>query len=466
MPENSSELTNNKINQFLNEFLVQKNVSVLRQTKTDPTLFAALFLTDQRTKKEFRPFPYQDIIINDPSPRIVLCIARQSGKSTIAAIKALHHAFYNENSTVIVISKTKPQALEFIHRIKDFKRTSTLGNIWRMTEMTGKESKAEITIRNNNGKTNSRIISIPATDAARGYTADLVICDELAFWENGDYIYNQVVEPMTQFSKGKILVLSTPNGKQGIFWNLFNNPHYSRYQFDWKVCPVNTQEEMDRKRISMTRMQYEAEYEAKFSAPQNAYFNYDEIHKCVDEKIVLGQPGNSLCFGVDFGKINDNSVIFAVRIKNPEDNPKDHVIEVVERIAVPLGTNYASVVQEILAHSKKHSGSRFYLDSTGVGEAPCETLRLNNVFMEPIKFSNTSKMDILGNLKLLIEQGRLRIPNERELIDQLELFEYEYTTGGSLQLHAPAGSHDDEVMALGLACWGFAQSFPVTLNIV
>lgn len=430
---------------------------VLGFLKADPSLFAYQFYKND-AEQQFKVFPYQDLILNDKSDRVVVCIARQSGKSTMAAILALHYAFFHDNVTVVIISATKPQAMELVRRMKNFLNTSRF-TIWKTIMPKGKESKAEIELRNKNKKTFSRIISVPATDAARGYTANLVICDELAYWENGEYIFKQVVEPSTNYTNGKILALSTPNGKTGIFWSLFNNPDYSTYQFDWRVCPVNTLEKMEKKRRSMTRTEFSSEYEAKFTESKNAYFNQVDIKKNTEE-LRLGIPtSGNVSMGVDFGKIQDNAVIMIGKVRNPSDAYKDQVIEVVDRIVKPLGTNYDAIVAEIKSLNARYKPRIIVVDKTGVGEGPLDFLRAEGLPVQPEIMSLQRKATIMGNLKLLFEQGRIRIPNEKELIDQLELFEYEFTESGNVKLHAPEGSHDDEVVALALMSLGLSTEF-------
>ena len=434
--------------------------------KDDPSLFAYYFLKD-RQGKPFTVFPYQDLVLNDPSKLILLCIARQTGKSTIAAIKSLHAAFFNHNFTVVIVSRTQPQSIELVGRIKEMMKSSELN--WKAIFPNGKESKQEILIKNKGNKTFSRIISVPATDAARGYTADLSINDECAFWENGDYIFNQVCEPMTQFTKGTTMLLSTPNGKRGFFWNCYNSPYYSCYQFDWRVCPINTEAEMLIKASTKTVSEFQSEYEARFTSAQNAYFNPNDIRKCIDNDLVMGHivGEDNLVVGVDFGKINDNAVIYIGKIENPMALPQDQIIKVMDRIVKPLGTNYAQILGE-LKNLNMLCYPRFFLDATGVGEAPADMLSETGAIVEPIKFSIQRKMDLFSNLKVILEQGRIRLPNELELRNQLELFEYEYTSSGNVKLHAPEGMHDDEVCGLALMTYGLSRAnfAPVSVSLI
>ena len=445
--------TNQKLDDFDNADDIHKGLGALKE---DPALFAFYSFKDLKGDP-FRPFSYQDMILNDPAKKVLLCIARQSGKSITAAIKALHYIFFNDNATVVVVSRTKDQSLELIRKIKVLIASSTIR--FKDIYPSSKEGKTEVHFKNRNGKTISRIISVPATDAARGYSADLVICDECAFWENGDYIFNQVIEPMTQFTKGKIMLISTPNGKSGFFWKCFNSDYWSRYQFGWRVCPNNTEEEMEEKSQRMTRMEFEAEYEAKFTTSQNAYFHPQDINNCIDKNMELGRLTGKTNFVVsaDFGKNRDHAVIYIGEIENLSDPPEDHRIRVLDRRVKKLGTNYAELIGELKHLLDRYHPSLFVLDATGVGEGPSDVLREYGANVEAVKFSLQSKLNIFSNLRVLFEQKRIRIPDVLEMRNQLELFEGTYTTSGNLLLHAPEGGHDDDVDALGLLAWGLLR---------
>src|ERR1700730_9941260 len=79
----------------------------------DPVAWAQL-------KFNWQPDPIQAEILRTPANRLMLCCTRQWGKSTVTAIKALHHAWYHSSSLVIVAAPTARQSGEWIDK------TSTL----------------------------------------------------------------------------------------------------------------------------------------------------------------------------------------------------------------------------------------------------------------------------------------------------------------------------------------------------
>ena len=410
----------------------------------------------------FKILPHQDLILNDKSQLRLLNLARGAGKSTIAAIEAIHTSYWNDNSLILIMSATKPQALEVVRKIKTFLNTSRF-TTWKEIMPKGKENKAEILLKNPGKKTYSRIISVPATDAARGYSPNLIICDELAFWED-PLIFPKVVLGMLNRIDGihrRILSLSTPNGKHGPFWECYNSPNWSVYDFDWRINPYNTEEKMKVLRDNMTELQFKAEYEADFVSSQSSYFTQTEINNSINFDAGGGYKGEkNIAVGVDFGKLHDKCVIDIGCVLNPDKPKNEQIIRLLDRRVKPLGTDYAAVIAELKAINDSIHPIIFVLDATGVGEGPSDILRSMGLPVEAFKFSLFSKITIMNNLKILMQNRHIQIPDEKELISQLEMFEYEASQSGGVaqpKLHAPEGYHDDEVDALALLAYGLTK---------
>ncbi|GIU78063.1 MAG: hypothetical protein KatS3mg005_1301 [Bryobacteraceae bacterium] len=68
----------------------------------------------------FRPDPLQAQILDSPSHRLILLCARQFGKSTLAAIKALHFALARPSSTVLCVSPTLRRSTEWLRLVQHF----------------------------------------------------------------------------------------------------------------------------------------------------------------------------------------------------------------------------------------------------------------------------------------------------------------------------------------------------------
>ena len=191
----------------------------------DPTIYAYAFFKDPKyPRKRFKMYYYQDAIINDPHKRVIFAAANQIGKSIALCIKALTFAFHNPGKTVLMTSKTLPQSKDLLRQIKQFLQNSRLdykydiGDSETKTEIYFKHFKEEEVYDEELGKTfiqtkeltQSRIICVPATEAALGYAVDLLLPDELPFYENGEYFFKQILQPRTYTTKGQIIVFGNP----------------------------------------------------------------------------------------------------------------------------------------------------------------------------------------------------------------------------------------------------------------
>jgi hypothetical protein len=68
-----------------------------------------------------------------------------------------------------------------------------------------------------------------------------------------------------------------------------------------------------------------------------------------------------------------------------------------------------------------------------------------------------AKMRLVDSLALAFEQGSIRILHDAVLIAELQAYEMERLPGGTLRYGAPAGEHDDTVVALMLAWHGLER---------
>jgi hypothetical protein len=157
--------------------------------------------------------------------------------------------------------------------------------------------------------------------------------------------------------------------------------------------------------------------------------------------------------GVDLAKYNDYTVISVMDLNTFEqvhmerfnkmdwDLQKSRVEAVYHRFGRPKG----------------------YIDATGVGDPIVEDLRMRGVMLEPFKFTETNRKDLLVNLQMLIEQKRIKLRNDPILMDELGYFQYDLTDSGKLTIKVPGSLHDDTVFGTGLSCWQLPPK-PVRLN--
>ena len=110
----------------------------------------------------------------------------------------------------------------------------------------------------------SRIISLPGSEPTiRGYSApSLVLIDEAA--QVSDELY-YAVRPMFATSGGQLILLSTPRGKQGIFWHAWDQePDWKKVSVTADQCPRISEEFLDQERRALPTTWFAQEYFCEF----------------------------------------------------------------------------------------------------------------------------------------------------------------------------------------------------------
>jgi tRNA(Met) C34 N-acetyltransferase TmcA len=120
---------------------------------------------------EIVPDLWQEQLLGSEAPRILLNCSRQSGKSTMASILALHKALSRPGSLILILAPAERQAKELFSKVATFYRT--LGHIIPM------DSYRKLGMNLASG---SRIEALPGTEKTiRGFSGvDLLIVDEAA----------------------------------------------------------------------------------------------------------------------------------------------------------------------------------------------------------------------------------------------------------------------------------------------
>ena len=159
--------------------------------------------------------------------------------------------------------------------------------------------------------------------------------------------------------------------------------------------------------------------------------------------------------GVDLGQKRDLSVVAVILKKNGQ-------ITLVHMKRFALGTEYQSVVEYLKLVGERFQNVRaFYIDQTGVGEAFPENARRAGVKnVKGIELSLPRKSDVMTQMKQVMEQKRLHIPRDRELIIEMNAEIAKRTDAGKTKFYHRSGTHNDRLWALALAIYASRSEIP------
>ncbi len=421
----------------------------LAKLKHNPTLFA-------ETALHFKPFSYQQKLLNDPAKRIIACMGRQTGKTTILATKAIHFAYSHKNTTTLIISPSLRQSMIMFDKILSFTHASEY-----LRRSITRKTRTIIQL-----STGSQIIALPCSEhLLRGYSAQLVICDEASFIP--ETVITEIVFPMLSTTNGTAILLSTPWDKNHFFYKAFLNPAYSAHKIPSTENPLIPHEFLEEMKQTMTQEAYMREYEAEFTEAATSYFQQELIRRCIEKAQELNlEPYASLeqtilqgdyFAGLDLGKLQDHSVLVVVQ------KTQDH-LKVVYTHEFPLQMPYTEIINTLIAADQKFQFKKFLADQTGIGEPILESLQDEGLASaEGLTLTQDSKTELLTHLKLAMEKNALAIPYSKNLCQQINDQQYSYGKNGKLTFNHPPNTHDDMLWALALAA--YAAKTQVTPNL-
>jgi hypothetical protein len=410
----------------------------------DPITFARNFLN-------FEAFPYQEEFLRDESPLIAACCGRQVGKTTLAAIKALHYTLANQSVRTLIVSAGLRQSMILFGKIQRFAENSIPAK-----KLMTYQSRTKIGFANL-----SEVVALPCGrdgSTLRGYTADMAILDEANFIPR--LVIDSVIRPtMITRPHAKLIMISTPWVRDHPFYEAISKPELGFKTYTWpsSISPLITPAKLELERKTLGEYDFNREYNAAFIDDEFSYLPSNLVLSCTDDYELDGEPkpGDRLkgeyLIGIDFGKHTDHSAIAV--LEKIHDN-----LQLVYLKELPLETSYTAVIGSVRRLNEAYAFAGGCLDKTGVGEGPYEEIRQFMRGMEGVTLTAQVKEDIMGKLKLALEQGRLILPRDNpQLLVQMTAQQCEATKSGTLKFSHPAGTHDDQFWSLALAIYAAQQ---------
>jgi len=220
------------------------------------------------------PDPWQELALRSNHPRQLYNAARQTGKSTIVAVKALHRAKYHPGSLILLLSPSLRQSGELFRKVAGFYQ-------W-MAEAEPVEAETQLRLELKNG---SRIVSLPGSETTvRGYSgADLLIFDEAARVEDSLYY---TMRPMLAVSRGRLIALSTPFGTRGWWYEAWHSKDdWERFQVTAAECPRISPSFLEEERRNMGEWWFRQEYECDFMSAQTQAFARELVEALFDKEV-------------------------------------------------------------------------------------------------------------------------------------------------------------------------------------
>jgi len=222
------------------------------------------------------PDPWQIDTLRSGDGRILLNCHRQSGKSTVAGLLAVHTAIYEPGSLVPVFSPSMRQSGEL------FKKALVMYQQIGRPVIAEAENQLSLSLENG-----SRILSLPGNEGTvRGFSgARLIIIDEAS--RVADALIT-AVRPMLAVTGGRLIAMSTPHGKRGWWYEAWANggPAWKRVLVTADQCPRITAAFLEEERTSgIGEAMFRQEYFGEFVETSDQVFGEETVKKAFSRDV-------------------------------------------------------------------------------------------------------------------------------------------------------------------------------------
>jgi hypothetical protein len=131
----------------------------------------------------------------------------------------------------------------------------------------------------------SRIEALPGTEkTVRGFSGvDLLIVDEAS--RVADELY-YAVRPMLAVSGGRLMMLTTPYGRRGVFFEEWTGSEaWERYEVPASECPRIPASFLEEEHRALPRRVFRQEYECSFEETEDQVFSYEDVTSALTDEV-------------------------------------------------------------------------------------------------------------------------------------------------------------------------------------
>lgn len=278
-------------------------------------------------------------------------------------------------------------------------------------------------------------------DSLRGEGLDFVVMDECAFMQKE--AWTEAIRPALSDRQGKALFISTPKGRNW-FWENYQRgingeEGWQAWTFPTSSNPYIEPVEIEAAKRDLPELIFRQEYLADFVDDSGGVF------RRVQEAAVLDpqepQPGRQYVAGVDVASSVDFTVTTVLDVESREMVYQDRFNRV----------DYPVLIDRLESVYHRYKLNSMIVEANSIGRPVIDELVNRGLAIIPFTTTSATKQAIIQSLQAAFENANISILNDPVLVGELLSFESKRNASGSFSYSAPAGMHDDTVMALAFA---------------
>lgn len=302
--------------------------------------------------------------------------------------------------------------------------------------------------------------SLDNPDAARGRKYARVVIDEAAMIPLLQDAWQAVIRPTLTDLSGDGWFLSTPKGmnffRQCYDWG--QDPERSEWkswQMPTSVNPFIAPEEIEAARQELPERVFQQEYLAEFLEDAGGVFR--GVLAIATAQPAEPSPAGDYVMGVDWGQKEDFTVLSVIDRATRKQVAIDRFNQI----------DWAVQRGRLRAMADRWGVSGIYAEENSIGGPNIEALRAEGLPVVAFQTTAVSKPPLIESLALAFERKEIEILSDSVQVAELQAYERTVSrVTGRSSYNAPAGYHDDMVMALALAWHGVTSHIGALVDYI
>ena len=356
-----------------------------------------------------------------------ICCGRRWGKTRYAAAKLIDQGATSEGGDYGWIAPTYLIADRGVEAVRQIggELVNIHGDNPTLAEFDGPKGHVRI-----------YFLSAERPQAILGFGFRGIVLDETA--QIPADVWQTYIRPTLSDHMGWASLISTPRGRNW-FFDMFTRggePGYASFTFPSNSNPFFPAEEWEEARRTLPSDVFKQEYEAQFLEDSAGVF------RGIDACLVDAAPSATgpVVVGIDLAKHNDYTVCIAMDAATGACLAMDRF----NMLDWPIQKG------RIREFCRAWRGTA-WMEVNSIGDAIYDDLKGEVSDLRPWVTNNASKARAIQQLSVDIEQRRVSWPRAWSVLtDELKRYEYAISARGVMTYNAPAGFHDDCVMAFAI----------------
>ena len=308
--------------------------------------------------------------------KAIILKSRQLGITTLCAAYTLWLMIFHSDQSILALAPDKDKAQKIIEKLR---LAYDMLPQWMIAMAKAEHDKHNTTsLKLKNGSMASAVSGV--SKSSRSFTANFLILDEAAFIEHAEELWGSAQQTMGSITNPKCVIMSTPNGYDGFFdemWKKAENQdiNFVPIKLPWQVHPKHDQKWRDEQDKEAGKRLAAQECDCSFLTSGDTFFTPEDL-QFIEEGILppVEKSGPNNAFWI-WNYAEENVTYMAIVDTSRGDGLDNSAIQVIDIFSGDQVAEYCGDLspKQLAAFAiqicMQYNDALLIIENTGIGQS-------------------------------------------------------------------------------------------------